>query len=82
MKLNNSEIKCPMCDGRKETIMNSPDDLNEYTYIEYYYKCPKCQGTGTLNWIARLTKRKEEIMIEKRTKTKKINREKHHESEI
>jgi len=60
-------MKLESGEGRKEIIMNAPDNLDVLSYIEFYYKCVRCLGTGKLDWINRIIKPEVSICIEKRT---------------
>ncbi len=69
--INASDSVCELCNGRKETIMNASDkDPDTVSYIEYYYKCPRCMGRGKLDWIDKLVTRDIQITIEKRIRRK------------
>jgi len=73
IELEPGEFICDRCDGRKEIIMNAPDKSDALSYLEYYYKCTRCLGTGKLDWINKVVKKKSQIFIEKRIKNKEYS---------
>lgn len=59
MKLEKGEIVCDECDG---VGLISPD-VHTISYI-YKIDCPKCKGSGKLDWIENLVGKTEKTYIE------------------